>query len=86
MGDEKGFATILLVSAGIITLDDLAHAGIHPSSYFGLVGAFFLCSIVSSFQPDFARALAWLVFVAILFARGSSALSILGAFANRGRR
>ncbi len=81
-----GIAALFFASGAVITVDELRTGTIAPSRYYGLVAGFFLIAIIASFQGDFALALAWLFFVAILIQKGTSVFSLVGQTAGKGGR
>lgn len=83
--DERGFATLLIASGIVITIDEIQRGELVPSRYFGIVAAFLMLGVLSQFQPELAKGFAWLVFLALLLTRGPRVLDSVTRKA-RGRK
>lgn len=79
-----GIAALFFASGAVITVDELRSGTIAPSRYYGLVAGFFLIAIIASFQGDFALALAWLFFIAILVQKGAGVFTQVAKTAAKG--
>ena len=84
--DEKGFATLLVASGIVVTIDEIQRGKLEPSRYFGLVAAFLMLSVVSQFQPGLARGFAWLLLLALLLTRGPRVLDSISRKAKEVRK
>lgn len=84
MKNVGGIAALFFASGAVITFDEIGHADLTPARYYGLVAGFLLIGLVGSFQGDFALALAWLFFLAILVSRGTRVFSKVADQAGKG--
>lgn len=79
MADEKGIASLFIASGIVITVDEAQRLSLSANRYYALVGGFFLIALIGSFEPGFARMLAWLFFIGILLQRGPRVLKAVAA-------
>lgn len=84
MKNPGGIAALFFASGAVITVDEIGKGELAPSRYFGLVSGFLLIGLFSAFQNDFALALAWLFFLAILVSRGARVFGQVATVASKG--